>query len=271
MLALWTCTKKAEDQYLHTNQRMTALPVKDEGYALNKREFFDAVSLRYRWNLKRLPAKCACNKTFDMDHAMSCSTGGYNIRRHNRLRDLFAELLNDVSFGVETEPDLQPLTGELLPEGSNIDVEARLDIAVRGFWQDCEMAFFDVRVFNPFARSHLRNNLNSVFKSNEKAKKREYNSRVTQIEHGSFTPIVVSSLGGYGHETGRFVSKLIEKISEKKDMEKSVVASYVRTKVSFELIRAQVACIRGSRKLKKTVIDAGEMEVVNNLSSIQES
>ena len=54
-------------------------------------------------------------------------------------------------------------------------------------------------------------------------------------------------------------------------MEKSVVANYIWTKVSFELIRSQVACIRGSRKLKKTVIDAGEMEVVNNLSSIQES
>ena len=227
--------------------------------------------MRYRWNLKRLPTKCACGKSFDMDHAMSCSTGGYIIRRHNRLRDMFAELLNDVSSGVETEPALEPLTGETLPRGSNCDVDARADIAARVFWQDCEMAFFDVRVFNPFARSHLRNNLDSVFKTNEKAKKREYNSRITQIEHGSFTPIVVSAFGGYGVETGRFVSKLIEKLSEKKDLEKSVVANYIRTKVSFELIRSQVASIRGSRKLKKTVIDAGEMEVVNNLTSIQEN
>ena len=202
---------------------------------------------------------------------MTCNTGGYIIRRHDRLRDMFAELLNDVASGVQTEPPLQPLTGEVLPPGSNKENEARLDIAARGFWQECEMAFFDVRVFNPFAKSHLQNNLDSVFKTNEKSKKREYNSRVIRVEHGTFTPIVVSSLGGYGHETGRFVSKLIEKISEKKDMDQSVVANYVRTKVSFELVRSQVACLRGARRLRKTVIDVGEMEVVSNISSIQEN
>ena len=250
---------------------LTALPLKEEGYMLNKREFYDALYLRYRWDLKRLPTKCACNKKFTMDHAMTCNTGGYIIRRHDRLRDMFAELLNDVASGVQTEPPLQPLTGEVLPPGSNKENEARLDIAARGFWQECEMAFFDVRVFNPFAKSHLQNNLDSVFKTNEKSKKREYNSRVIRVEHGTFTPIVVSSLGGYGHETGRFVSKLIEKISEKKDMDQSVVANYVRTKVSFELVRSQVACLRGARRLRKTVIDVGEMEVVSNISSILEN
>ena len=64
---------------------------------------------------------------------------------------------------------------------------------------------------------------------------------------------------------------MIEKIAEKKDLDQSVVANYVRTKVSFELIRSQVACLRGARKLRKTVIDVGEMEVVTNISSIQEN
>ena len=32
--------------------------------------------------------------------------------------------------------------------------EARLDIAARGFWQQCEMAFFDIRFFNPFAKGN---------------------------------------------------------------------------------------------------------------------
>ena len=40
--------------------RLTALPLQDEGFVLNKREFFDALSLRYRWQLKRLPLKCVC-------------------------------------------------------------------------------------------------------------------------------------------------------------------------------------------------------------------
>ena len=121
-----------------------------------------------------------------------------------------------------------------------------------------------------FAKSHKRHTLEAVFKQNETIKKTAYNDRVIQVEHGSFTPIVLSSFGGYGRETSRFVSKLIEKMSEKKDLERSVVANYLRSKVSFELIRSQVACIRGSRGLKKMNVDAGEIEVVNTLATIRE-
>ena len=249
---------------------LTSLPLKDEGFVLNKREFFDALYIRYRWDLKRLPTYCACGKKFDMDHAMSCMKGGYVHRRHDRLRDLFAGFMDEIASEVQTEPQLQPLTGENLPPGANREHDARLDIAARGFWQTCEMAFFDVRVFNPFAKSHKRHTLEAVFKQNETIKKTAYNDRVIQVEHGSFTPIVLSSFGGYGRETSRFVSKLIEKMSEKKDLERSVVANYLRSKVSFELIRSQVACIRGSRGLKKMNVDAGEIEVVNTLATIRE-
>ena len=130
------------------------------------------------------------------------------------------------------------------------------------------MAFFDVRVFNPFAKSHLARNLEAVFRSNESSKKTAYNTRVIQIEHGSFTPLVFSSFGGYGKETSCFLSKLVGKIAHKFEMEKSAVANYIRSKISFELIRSQVACIRGARSLKKIVIDTSEMEVLN--SSITE-
>ena len=236
---------------------------------LNKREFFDAISLRYRWELKRLPLKCVCNEAFTSDHAMQCKRGGYVIRRHNRMRDLFAKLLDDVADGVQIEPALQPLTGEQLPPSANSESEARLDVVARGFWQQYEMAFFDIRVFNPFAKSYSNSNLEAIFRSNEAAKKREYNQRVIRVEHGSFTPIVLSAFGGLGNETSRFVGKLIEKLSEKKQSEKSVVASYTRRKISFELVKSQVACIRGSRNIwKKLVIDTGEIEVVDQQASI---
>ena len=66
------------------------------------------------------------------------------------------------------------MSGEVLPPGSNTSDEARLNIAARGFWQDGEMAFFDVKVFNPFAKSHLCRKLESVFETNEKQKKKMY-------------------------------------------------------------------------------------------------
>ena len=249
---------------------LTSLPLKSEGYVLNKREFFDALALRYRWRLKYLPTRCACGNPFSMDHAIQCMRGGYVIRRHDRMRDLLAKLLDGVADGVAIEPRLQPLSGEKLEDGSNLDDEARLDFAGKGFWQQCEMAYFDVKVISPFAKSHVNKKLSTLFDSAEASKKTSYKDRVVKVEHGSFTPVVMTAFGGFGRETSCFISKLISKIAEKQDSENSVVANYVRSKISFELVRAQVACIRGSRSLKKIVIDLNEIEVVDQVATIRD-
>ena len=74
--------------------------------------FFDAVGIRYRWNLKRLPANCPCGNKFSLDHAVSCIKGGFIHRRHDNLCDTLACLLEEISTEVSTEPILQPLTGK---------------------------------------------------------------------------------------------------------------------------------------------------------------
>ena len=196
--------------------------------------------------------------------------GGYVIRRHDRMRDLLAKLLDGVADGVAIEPRLQPLSGEKLEDGSNVEDEARLDFAGKGFWQQCEMAYFDVKVISPFAKSHVTKKLNSLFDSAEASKKTKYKDRVVKVEHGSFTPVVMTAYGGFGKESSCFISKLISKIAEKQDSENSVVANYVRSKISFELVRAQVACIRGSRSLKNIVIDLNEIEVVDQVATIRD-
>ena len=114
---------------------------------------------------------------------------------------------------VSTEPALTPLSGETLPPSANIADDARVDVAARGFWQRCEKAFFDVRVFNPYASTHRNQSLASAFKNIEKEKKRHYNQRVIQVEHGSFTPIVFSAFGGCGRETQHFLTTLADKIA----------------------------------------------------------
>ena len=196
---------------------LNALPLEAEDYALNKREFFDAIQLRYRWSMKRLPINCVCKKEqFSTDHAMQCINGGFVHKRHDRIRDALAKLLDDVAYDVRIEPPLEPLTGEGLPDTSNKKDEARLDIAARGFWQEGAMAFFDVRVFNPFAKTHSKKTLEAIFDFHEDEKKTKYNQRVIDVEHGSFTPIVLSAYGGFGRETERFISNLITKISEKR-------------------------------------------------------
>jgi hypothetical protein len=242
---------------------LTALPISEEQFVLSKREFFDSLALRYQWRLKRLPQSCVCGKAFSMEHAMTCGRGGFIIRRHDRIRDLLAKVMNEVLLGVRVEPPLQPLDGEELTRGSNLEDGARVDIVARDFWQMHEMAFFDIKVFNPLAKSYMNQSLESAFKLNEKNKKKKYNSRIIQVEKGTFTPVVLSSLGGLGVESSHFLSKVIDLVTRKKHLEKSVVANYIRTKLSFELIRSQVACIRGARSLRVTSMEVDDAELVN--------
>lgn len=68
---------------------------------LNKREFKDAVHLRYDWDIVDTPSTSICGDTFSVDHAMVCRRGGFIIQRHNELRNLEAGMLNIVCNGVQ--------------------------------------------------------------------------------------------------------------------------------------------------------------------------
>ena len=83
-------------------------------FNLNKREFRDAIKLRYDWEIADLPAMCTCGDLFTVDYAMVCRHGGLIIQRHNEIRDLEAEMLRMVCTDVEIEPVLQEITGEEL-------------------------------------------------------------------------------------------------------------------------------------------------------------
>ena len=63
--------------------------------------------------------------------------------------------MTEVCYGVGTEPGLQPVTKEQLTHKSaNTEDGARLDIVAENFWgRDRQRAFFDVRIFNPFAQA----------------------------------------------------------------------------------------------------------------------
>ena len=74
---------------------LTALPLADFGFSLSKSDFRDALHLRYGWTPPRLPTACVCGQPFHVDHALSCSHGGYLGLRPNEVRDLLGEVLED--------------------------------------------------------------------------------------------------------------------------------------------------------------------------------
>ena len=108
--------------------------IKEMNFNLNKREFIDAIKLRYNWEIADLPAMCIGGDLFIVDHAMVCRHGGLIIQRDNEIRDLEAEMLRMVCTDVETEPVLQEITGEELNRGANKAPDAQLDVHARGFW-----------------------------------------------------------------------------------------------------------------------------------------
>ena len=164
------------------------------------------------------------------------------------MRDLTANLMADVCHDVCIEPTLQPITGELLTGASAItDDGARLDIAVNGFWGGRhERAFFDVRIFNPHAPSN-RQPISTCYRKHENLKKRSYEQRVREIEHGSFSPLVLSATGGLGNAATICYKRLASMIAAKRDSPYSSTMSWMRCALSFSLLRSAIQCIRGSR------------------------
>ena len=122
------------------------------------------------------------------------------------------------------------------------------DVAMYGFWGGrFEKAFVDVRVFNPSAQSNRHVPLSSVYRKHEQEKKRHYDQRVREVEHATFTPLVLSTTGGMGRAATTFYKRLASMVAEKRDVPYGVTLNWIRCRLSFALLRASIMSIRGAR------------------------
>ena len=227
---------------------LNALPIEELNFVLNKEEFRDALRLRYNIQLDNMPSTCACGQKFDVNHALTCKKGGFITERHDNIKNLFTGLLSRVCKDVESEPHLIPITQESFPlKTTNTADDARLDIKAKSFWQRGQTAFFDVRVTHVNAKAQQNSDTKKIFRQHEQSKKREYMARVLQVENGSFTPLVFGTNGGLGEECQKFVQALSNKLSAKNGESYAQTTTWMRTRLSFEILRAAIACVRGSR------------------------
>ena len=195
---------------------------------------------------------------FSTTHALNCTKGGVINARHDMLRDFEAQLLKSVCNDVETEPMLQSVNNNTnFNRSAVVSEEARLDVRARGFWRAGQNAFFDVRVTNETSESQQNSSIESILRKHEKEKKREYNQRVMEIEHGTFTPLVFTISGAMGHECHKFHKSIAEKISNKKDRQYNDVIRYIRMNTSLLVLKGALLCLRGSRSIRRNV-EAGD-------------
>ena len=173
---------------------LSARPVKESDLHLSKSDFCDLIRLRYLLSLENMLLTCVCDKDYTITHALTCATGGFNIQRHNDVRDYLAHLLNQECADVSIEPHLVQVT-EDETTSTNREDAARLDIAARDFWRPSQRAFLDIRVLNANAQSNISWNNEETFSHHEREKARHYCDRIVNVEHGSFTPLIFSTHG----------------------------------------------------------------------------
>ena len=190
---------------------------------------------------------CVCDKTFSVEHALSCARGGFPTIRHNEIRNITAHLMSDVCHNIGIEPPLQHITSETMSyRTANVEEGARLDIKAQGFWgNDRQCAFFDVRVFNPLTHTYRSLPMATCYRRNEEEKGRAYDQRVREVEHGCFSPLVFSVSGGMGPTLKVVYKKLASMIASKHGQSYSQTINWLRC--SFSLLRSSIRCLRGSR------------------------
>ena len=250
---------------------LTTLPLEQHGFSLNKREFRDALCLRYAWKIKISPSYCACGAVNDINHLLICKRGGYVTLRHDELRNTGAELLKEVCHDVKVEPELIPLTTEDLGVQANQADGARLDISARGLWSPMERTFFDVRVTHPNAPSNRQKPLAQIYREHEKQKKTAYNRRILEVEKSTFVPLVFTTSGGMAKECAAFTKRLAEKISEKRQEKYCDTMACIRKRLRFCILRGTLIALRGYRGRKssdKTIpINAVDFSLVPGIRS----
>ena len=154
---------------------------------------------------------------------------------------------------MEKEPGLQPVVNKQgYKKTAKLEDDARLDIRARSFWRTGQNAFFDVRVTNADSACQQNSSLKVVLQRHENEKKRGYNKRIMEVEHGSFTPLVFTSTGVMSHECSIFHKALAEKISRKQGERYEEIMRYLRVKLSFLALKSTLLCLRGSRSSTKS-------------------
>ena len=235
---------------------LNVLPVVRHNFDLSAVEFRDALAIRYRKPLLNIPSDCdGCGATLSLSHALSCRKGGLVIQRHNEIRDAFGDLAALAWSQVKKEPIVKE------PSSSNPALIA--DLAVRGVWSPQVDVLFDIRVTDTDASSYGDQTPMAILKRAEAQKKEKY-LKACEERRALFTPLCVTVDGMLGLEASRFLKQLSEQLAYKWERSYSTIMSWVRTQLTFSILRASILCLRGSRTKWRSVnmIDGAPLSLI---------
>ena len=95
--------------------------------------------------------------------------------------------------------------------------------------------------------------------------------RVLNIENGSFTPLVFGTNGRLGEECASFLTTLASKIAIKDGESYAHTITWIRTRLSFEILKAAITCVRGSRVpfRRKAEVELKIFEIMSNQGDLK--
>ena len=137
-------------------------------------------------NKHRNKSSCVCGASFTTCHVLSCPKGGY----------LYVQL----------------------SKSANKSDGACLDIVVNGFWGGrFEKSYLDIHIFNPHSATNCSTSIGGCYTRHKNEKKKQYEQRICEVECSSFTPIVLSAIGGMARQATMFYKHLASLISIERD------------------------------------------------------
>ena len=123
------------------------------------------------------------------------------------------------------------------------------------------IGFFYVRVCHPNADSYRDFVPDQIFRQHETEKKRQYASRVLEVEQATFTPLVFSTTSGMVVECNRYHSRLAAFVATKKGESYATTMSWISARVSFALLRSALRCLRGSRAPRRVHLELSDIDL----------
>ena len=96
---------------------------------------------------------------------------------------------------------------------------------------------------------HLNNHIAKMPLNKWEREERKLYSRILQIEHVTFTPLVFSTYRSIGREYTEFYSEFAELLSDKRKQSKSLKVNSLRTKACFHSLKSCLLCLKGSSSI----------------------
>ena len=92
--------------------------------------------------------------------------------------------------------------------------------------------------------------MTAVYRRNKNEKRRVYEQRIIDVEHGSFTPLVLSATGDMGQAATVAYKRMASLLAEKRGQPYCKTMGWLRCVLNFSLMRSAIQCICGVRSAR---------------------